>query len=127
MKGLAVGFKVEYSFFSDPKIRNISLILGANLIRFPWTVSLDILQILLMSRTEFQKSHERLALGFKVEYSLFSDPKIRNIGLRLGANLIRFPWTVILDILRILLTSRMEFPKNHERTGMGFKIKYSLS
>jgi hypothetical protein len=39
-----------------------------------------------------------LALGFKVEYSLCSDPKIRNIGLRLGANLIRFPWTVILDI-----------------------------
>jgi hypothetical protein len=63
MKGLALGFKVEYSLFSDPKIRNISLRLRANLIRFPWTVSLDILQILLTSRTEFQKSHERTGLG----------------------------------------------------------------
>jgi hypothetical protein len=63
MKGLGLGCKVEYSFFSDPKKRNMGLLLGANLIRFPWTVILDILQILLTSRTEFQKSHGRTGLG----------------------------------------------------------------
>jgi hypothetical protein len=61
-----------------------------------------------------------LGLRFKVENSLFLDPTIRNIGLWLGANLIRFPWTtVILDILQILLTSRTEFQKSHERTELG--------
>jgi hypothetical protein len=64
-----------------------------------------------------------LSLGFKVEYSLFSDPKRRNICLHLGAKLIRFPWTVLLDVLHILLTSHTEFPKSHERTGLGVSNK----
>jgi hypothetical protein len=61
MKGLGLGFKVEYSLFSAPKIFRLRL--GANLIRFPGMVILDILQLLLMSSTEFQKSHERTKLG----------------------------------------------------------------
>jgi len=58
-----------------------------------------------------------LGFRFKVENSLFLDPTIRNIRLRLGANLIRFPWTLILDILLILLST--EFQKSHERTELG--------
>jgi hypothetical protein len=75
MKGLGLRFKVEYSLFSDPKTRNMGLRLGANIIRFPSTVTLDILQILLTSCTHFKKLMKGLGLGCKVEYSLFSDPK----------------------------------------------------
>jgi len=34
-----------------------------------------------------------LGLRFKVGYSLFGGPKPGNIGFRLGANPIGFPWT----------------------------------
>jgi hypothetical protein len=82
----------------------MGLLLGANLIRFPWTVILDILQILLTSRTEFQKSHGRTGLGI-----------LNKIFPVLGI----FPLDGGLDILQILLMSCTEFQKGNEKPGLG--------